>query len=121
MVVRGTAIPLVERVNEFLEVQAPRRGVEDFAVGPAAPREVGVAAVLDDATFLEDVDDVGVHDLRDAVRDDHDGTLGFDRVEAVFDLLRSDGVEAGGRLVEEDDRRVLQEQPRDGDALLLAA
>jgi len=40
------------------------------------------------------------------VRDDDDRTVLLDGVDAVLDLLGGDGVEAGRRLVEEDDGRV---------------
>ena len=78
-------------------------------------------AVLDDATFLQHVDYIRVDDLRDAVRNDHHGAVFFNRVQTVLDLLGGDGVEAGGRFVQEDDRRVFRKEPRDGDALLLPA
>jgi hypothetical protein len=78
-------------------------------------------AVFDGATFLQHVDDVRVNYLRDAVRDYHHGAFFFNRVQAVLNLLGGDGVKAGGRFVQEDDRRVFQKEPRDGDALLLSA
>jgi hypothetical protein len=44
-----------------------------------------------------------------------------DPVEGVLDLLLGEGVERRGRLVEDEDRRALQDRAGDGDALLLAA
>jgi ABC-type antimicrobial peptide transport system permease subunit len=44
-------------------------------------------AVFDDAALFEHEDNVGINNLRDAVRDDDCGALFFDGVEAVFYLL----------------------------------
>src|SRR6185369_8033849 len=54
-------------------------------------------------------------------RDHHDGRLrrALLLAEELEDLLRRDGVEAGGRLVVEDDWRLRDRRPRDPDALLL--
>ncbi len=73
------------------------------------------------AAFLEGIDHFAVDDLGDAVRDDDNRTAGLDGVDAVLDLLRGDGVQRGGGLVQEDDGRILQEHACDGNALLLAA
>src|SRR5688572_13976476 len=105
----------------LVEVEAAGRGVEYLAVDAAALVQLLVRPVLDDAPLLEHEDDVRVDDLRDAVRDDDRRALLLDGVEAVLDLLGRHGVEARRRLVEKDDGRVFQEEPRDGDALLLPA
>ena len=55
------------------------------------------------------------------MRDDDHRAVALDGVDTCLDLLGGDGVERGGRLVEEDDRRILQEHTRDGDTLLLTA
>ena len=43
------------------------------------------------------------------------------RSSAVLDRALRHAVDAGRGLVEDEDRRVLEQRPRDGDALLLAA
>ena len=109
------------RLRNLLDIQAPRRGVDDVLVDAAfAVDFVGVAAFLH-ATVLEGVDVVGVNDLRDAVGDDDDRAVLLDSVAAVLDLLGGDGVQAGGGLIQEDDGRVLEEHAGDGHALLLPA
>ena len=55
------------------------------------------------------------------MRDDDDGAVLLDGVDTVLDLLGSDGIERGSRLVEEDDGWVLDEHTGDGHTLLLTA
>ena len=55
------------------------------------------------------------------MRDDDDGAVFLDGVDAVLDLLGGDGIEAGGGLVKEDDGRVFEEHARNGHTLLLTA
>ena len=78
-----------------------------------------MGATFHKAAFFHDVDAVRIHDLGEAVGDDDHRAALLDGIERVFDLLGGDGVEAGGGLVEEDDGRVFEEEPGDGDALLL--
>ena len=64
---------------------------------------------------------VGMHDGRQPVRD-HDGGAALAQLgDGVLDVALGFGVERGGRLVEQDDRRVLDQRAGDGDALALAA
>ena len=114
-------IRVLDRLCNLLNVQTPGGGVDDILVDAALFVDfVGVAALLHTA-ILERVDVVGVDNLRDAVRDDDDGAVFLDSVDAVLDLLGGDGVETGRRLVQEDDGRVLEEHTGDGHALLLPA
>ena len=80
-----------------------------------------MGAAFHHVAFFHDVDAVRIYDLGEAVGDDDHRAALLDGVERVFDLLGSDGVEAGGGLVEEDDGRVFEEKPGNGDALLLPA
>src|SRR5690606_41755766 len=52
--------------------------------------------------------------------DERGASLG-DALELGLDGFLGAGVERGGGLVEDEDARALEERPRDGDALLLAA
>ena len=54
-------------------------------------------------------------------RDDDRRAAGVDLAEQVHDLERELGIEVAGRLVGQDDRRIVDERAGDGDALLLAA
>jgi hypothetical protein len=80
-----------------------------------------VGATLDDAAVVDDADEVGAADGREAVRDDDGGAVGEGGIERRLDRGLVLDVEAAGGLVEDDDRRVLQQQASDGEALLLAS
>ena len=87
------------------------------SVRDAAP----VFAALGDATGDDHEDHVGPHHRRQPVRD-RDGRAAARRVveRGLHDAL-ADRVERARRLVEHEDRRVLQQHPRDRDALALSA
>jgi hypothetical protein len=55
------------------------------------------------------------------VGDDQRGAVARDVAQRGLDLLLGAGVERAGRLVEDQDARVLEDGARDRDALLLAA
>ena len=58
---------------------------------------------------------------RETVRDDERSAAAGEAVEGVADQRLALGVERGGRLVEEQERRVAQDRPGDRQALALAA
>ena len=78
-------------------------------------------AALDDHAVVEHDDLVGADDGREPVRDDQRRAVARHPFERVLDLLLGVAVERRGRLVEEQDRRRLEDRAGDGDALLLAA
>ncbi len=80
-----------------------------------------MVAALDDAAVFEHQDFVGRDDGRKTVRDHERGARVAHFLEARLDLALGLGVERGGRLVEHQDARALQDHARDRDALLLAA
>ena len=80
-----------------------------------------MGAAFRQLALVEHEDRVGVGNGREAVRDRDRGAVGRHGVERGEDVLLGAGVERAGRLVEQQDRRVLDEGPRDRDALLLAA
>ena len=80
-----------------------------------------VRAALDDDAVVEHDDLVGADDGGEPVRDDQRGAVVRDLFERVLDFALGVAVERGGRLVEQQDRRRLQDGAGDGDALLLAA
>ena len=80
-----------------------------------------MAAAFDDPACLEHDDLVGMHDRRQPVRDHDRGPAALDIFERALDLGLGAAVERAGRLVEDQDRRVLEQRARDRDALLLAA
>ena len=61
---------------------------------------------LDDAAVLDDEDLVGGEDGGEAVRDE-DAAPGVDEgLDRILDRLLGNGVEGGGRLIEDKERRV---------------
>ena len=78
-------------------------------------------AALGDAAVLKHDDLVGRDDRRQAVRDHDRGAALADQVERRLDLLLGVRIERRGRLVEDQDRRRLEDGAGDRHALLLAA
>ena len=80
-----------------------------------------MVALLDDAAAVEHDQPVHRRDGREPVRDRHHRLALHQRVQAGLDRRLDLGVERAGGLVEQQDRCVLQDHPRDGDALALPA
>ena len=70
---------------------------------------------------VDDSDAVRAADGGEAVGDDDAGFALAKGVQAVLDLPLGDAVEGGSCLVQDQDGRILEEDSRDGDALLLPA
>jgi len=68
---------------------------------------------LHDDTLLDDQDLVGAPDSREPVRDHEDRPTLEQVVEARLDQPLGFGVEAGSRLVQDEDAGVGQDRPRD--------
>ena len=80
-----------------------------------------MGAGLGDPALVQHNDEVGVAHRRQAMRDHDGGAVGLQQVEGAANGLLVDRVEMRGRLVEDQDRRILEEGARDRDALALAA
>src|SRR5215212_419361 len=100
---------------------AAELGPVQVGVEPAGGEQLGVGALLDDPAAVDDQDPVGVDDGRQPVGDDQAGPALEGGGQGPLDLHLGLGVEVGGGLVEDDDGRVGQQQPGDGQALLLPA
>ena len=100
----------------MLELRPVELGVE--AVGG---QQLGVPSLLHDAAVGHHQDHVGFPHRRQPVGDDQGGPPGQGDLEGLLDGLLRFGVEMGGGLVEDDDVGRLEQQPGDGDALLLPA
>ena len=98
------------------ELGAVQSGVE-----AAFGDELVMAADLDDAALVEHADQVGLLHRRQPVRDHQHRAAPHQPFERRLHLGLGFRVERAGRLVEQQDRRVLVDGPRDGDALALAA
>ena len=78
--------------------------------------------ILDHAAVAEAHEAACVAPHIGIVRHEHDGdAFAVELLEEGQDLLRRAAVESAGRLVGEQEARVVHERPRDGDALLLSA
>ena len=78
-------------------------------------------AALGDPAAIEHDDLVGIDDGRQAMGDHHGGAAAAHLFQRALDLLLGAGVERAGRLVEQQDVRVLQDGAGDRHPLLLAA
>src|SRR5207302_2644332 len=111
-------------------VEAAPHGVLDEPAGlplPQAPigavgrEQLGVAPRLDDAPVVEHDEAIHAGDGGEAVGDGYDGASAHQLAELFLDRRLDLGIECRGRLVEDQDRRILEDHPGDGDALALPA
>ena len=100
----------------FLELQPIKQGV-----AAVLAQQIVVPAGFGDAAVLEHIDAVGMCDRVQAVRDGERRAAPAEMCHRLAHLQFGFRIERGGRLVEQDDRRVLDQRARDRDALALAA
>ena len=80
-----------------------------------------MGAALGDPALVENHDLVGIDHGRQAVGDDDAGPALGDVAKGLLDRRLGAAVEGAGRLVEDQDRRILEQGSGDRDPLLLAA
>ena len=83
--------------------------------------QFGVAAGLDDLAAVDDDDAVGITHRRQAMGDDEHRAALADGPHVVLDDALRLVVQGAGGLVEDEDARVADQRPGDGDALALFA
>ncbi len=83
--------------------------------------QLGIRAGLDDPAVVEDQDAVGVAQGGQAMGDQDDGAVGPGGIDGFLDEPFAGVVQRRGPLVEDQDRRVLEEDPGQGDPLPLTA
>ena len=88
-------------------------------VDPSLGDQFGMRATLDDPATLVDEDPVGAQDRGQSVGDGDRRAALHQALEGGLDEPFRDGVERRGRLVEDQDPRVLEQDPGDREALLL--
>ena len=108
-------------ISYFVHIHASCAGIKDVFIDPTLLIYFRGGAMLHHTAFFEDIYSVCIDELSDIVRDDDDRTPFFDGVDAGLDLLSSDSVEACGGFVKENDGRILDKHPCDGNALLLSS
>ena len=80
-----------------------------------------VAASLDRAAGIHDHDLVGGIGQRKAVGDDQHGAASKQPGQRIADQRLAPGIQAGRDFIQDEDRRILQERPSDGQTLPLPA
>src|SRR5688572_14381580 len=80
----------------------------------ALVQELVMAAMFDDPPFLYQRDPMGEPDRAQAVRDDDHRAVPLQLLKRFGDQMLGLGVQLAGRFVENQDGRVLQQGPRDG-------
>ena len=78
-----------------------------------------MGALFDYPSFVDDDDLIGVSDGREAVGDDEAGAPFHQLVESLLDLHLGAGVDRAGGLVKDEDSRIGQDRPGDGNELTL--
>ena len=94
---------------------------EERGVAAAAPQQIVMQAALDDLAALDHQNGVGVHDGVQAVGDHDGGAVLAEMVDRFLHGFFGFRIQRRGGFIEQDDRRVLDQRPRDRDALALAA
>jgi hypothetical protein len=90
----------------------------EAAVETGACEELVMAALLEDRAVLDDDDVVGVADRREAMGDDERGATAGEAAQRVEQRGLGPRVERRSRLVEDQDRSVLEERAGDREPLL---
>ena len=83
--------------------------------------QLGVAAALHHAAFVQHEDAVGVDHAGKPVRHDEHRPPAHEAAERVLDHRLVLGIDRGERLVQQQDRRIAQQRAGNGDALALPA
>lgn len=92
---------------------------ENFGVVAAAREEIGMSSLLNETSFAEDKDLVGVLNGGETMSDDESGAAGAEFEDGFLDGVLSFRIHAGGGVVEDKETRIHEEGACDGDTLLL--
>src|SRR6478736_8629042 len=118
---RACPLGFLQRMRQFfarflrLALTRPQAGIETVLRD-----QLRMRALLDEPALFQHDDVVGVHDGREAVRDDERRAVAGDLVERVLDLFLGMAVERARRLVQHQDWRRFQDRAGNRHALLLA-
>src|SRR5207245_6018094 len=80
-----------------------------------------MGALLDHTPFLEDKDRGSLSDRHEVVRNDDRRPPAHQTPQGLKDPVPGLGIEVSGRLVQDEDGRVANHRPRNGDPLTLTA
>lgn len=96
-------------------------GLVELRVPPTGGQQLLVSAALDDAPAVDDEELIGVQHRAEPVRDHQTSPSVQYPVQCFTDGRLGLGVQVRRRLVQDDDRRRLQQKPGDRKTLLLPA
>ena len=99
----------------------PLSDIHKFLVFSGDVRQLGMGSLLNEPPVVQHKDLIRLLDGRQPVRNGDDGLAARQLGERLLDQMLVFGVDAGGCLIQNDDRRIFQDRPGDGDALLFAA
>src|SRR5579883_189050 len=116
---RGSGIKASERASACL--MNPRLNAVEQGVAAAAPDQLVMAAILDDAAALDGDDAIGRAHGGKAMRDDDHGAALSDAAHILLDDALALIIERARRLVENEDARIGDERAGDRNALTLSA
>src|SRR5215211_2083753 len=111
-------MPRAARISSSSGAELP---VVELAVESLTSHQVFVGACLYDATLFQDGDDIGVAHGREAVGDHDNGPPPHQFSQGYLDLLFGLGIYRRSSLIEYEDRGILEDCTRYGEALLLSA
>ena len=90
-------------------------------VQPAVGQEFFVCAAFHNAAVAKDNDLIGVANRGDAMRDQQGGSMFHDLPEPAEDAFLRIRIDAGKRVVKDQDARVAHQSAREGSSLFLAS
>src|SRR6266568_7650018 len=112
--------PIARRGRRLARLLGKLQRIEP-RVEPTFRQQLNVTAGLRDPALVDDIDEVGIDDGGKPMRDDQRRTPAHQNLERRLDLALRFGIECRCRLVEQQDRRVLQHRAGDGETLALSA
>src|SRR6266699_5902449 len=101
-------------------MSGPELQVVEASIETVGGEQIVVAAALHDASLGQHHDEVGVLHRGQAVGDDEHGPVRHEALDRLLHQPLRLGIEGARRLVEDQERRIAQQRPRNGDALALA-
>src|SRR2546427_3756489 len=117
---RKPALPPADALNRYSSGLSKLEFVQ-FPVQAAACHQFGMSAAFHDAPLVQHHDQVGFLDRRKPVRDANRGAPPHQFLQRLLNGPLGFGVQRAGGFVEDQDGRVPQDRPGDGQALALAA
>ena len=109
--------------RSFLHLRLHRAGLQihHLAISPAGLHQFFMPALLDDVAIFQHQNPAGVGDGAEPVGDHKTGAALHQSLHAALDQPLGFGVEIAGGFIENQDARVGQDRPGDGDSLALPA